>query len=190
MKKYIFVAFFAAFLVLLPITVFAQDAMLEKSATKSAEEKMEKVEYQLPYPGILPDNPLYFMKMLRDRITSFLISDPKKKAEFHLLSADKRLNAGVYLLDSKDLDDKKIELAISTISKAENYFSESIQKVNEARSQGVEALDMQTRLKNALAKHTEVVMSLENKISKNYPKDFSILQKRLSDFQKEIDKFE
>ena len=49
--------------------------------------------YLLPYPGMLPDNPLYMLKAMRDRVINFLIADSQKKAEFYLLQSDKRLNA-------------------------------------------------------------------------------------------------
>ena len=47
------------------------------------------IEYVLPYPGILPTHPLYFLKIVRDRIIELLISDRVNKAEFYILQADK-----------------------------------------------------------------------------------------------------
>src|SRR5438309_421306 len=64
----------------------------------SAEEVLDSptpspvsISYQLPYPGMLPDNPLYFLKVIRDGVWSFLLSNPLKKADFDLLQADKRV---------------------------------------------------------------------------------------------------
>jgi len=62
----------------------------------SAGQKKE-VEYILPYPGILPDNPLFFLKNVRDRIIELMISDPVNKGEFYILQADKKLNTGILL---------------------------------------------------------------------------------------------
>ena len=56
-----------------------------------------RVEYALPYPGMLPDNPLYVLKNLRDKIIELLISNPVNKAEFYLLQADKKLSMGLSL---------------------------------------------------------------------------------------------
>ena len=56
-----------------------------------------RIEYVLPFPGILPTHPLYVVKNLRDRIIEFLIADPINKAEFYVLQADKKLNMGVTL---------------------------------------------------------------------------------------------
>src|SRR3989344_1770388 len=98
---------------------FAQEELSIKEATESADiEENKSVDYDLPYPGLLPDHPLYFLKMMRDSAIGFLISDPLKKAEFDLLQADKRLNSGLYLLHNDK--DKNAELAQSTISKGED----------------------------------------------------------------------
>ena len=86
--------FFSVILLLflsVPVVVFAQD-----SGTQAAGLVPSPINYPLAYPGILPDNPLYPLKMLRDRIVFFLINDPFKKAEFNLLQADKRLGAGLF----------------------------------------------------------------------------------------------
>src|SRR5260370_38981843 len=90
MKKLIFTISYTIFIFMFifGLPVFA------KTATDSS-----KMDYQLPYPGILPDNPLYELNALRDRIYGFLISDPLKKSEFDLLQADKRLAVGISLFN-------------------------------------------------------------------------------------------
>ncbi len=55
------------------------------------------IEYVLPYPGLLPTHPLYFIKSLRDSVIEFLITDAVSKADFYILQADKKLNMGVVL---------------------------------------------------------------------------------------------
>ena len=65
--------------------------------TPSPSPTPARVEYTLPFPGILPTHPLYVFKNLRDRIIEFLIIDPINKAEFYVLQADKKLNMGVTL---------------------------------------------------------------------------------------------
>ena len=82
----------------------------EKEATQSSQPEID--EYPLPYPGILPDNPLHFLKALRDRIILMLMSDPVKEAEFNLLTSDKRIYAAQLLADKG-----KGQLSISTLSK-------------------------------------------------------------------------
>lgn len=63
---------------------------------------VSRVEYVLPYPGILPTHPLYVFKKIRDSIIEMIISDPLKKAEFYMLQADKKLNMAIFLFDKKN----------------------------------------------------------------------------------------
>lgn len=155
---------------------FAKELPQEITASDSAE----KVNYELPYPGLLPDNPLYFLRVIRDRVVSFLISDSLKKAEFNLLQSDKRLNAGVYLFNKG-----KIDLAISTISKAENYFEKSLQKIKEARRQGMETTGITNKLIDSSKKHQEVLGNLLEKVPQNFKSDFVRLLQRVEEFAKE-----
>lgn len=139
------------------------------------------VEYQLPYPGLLPDNVFYYFKTLRDKIVGFLISDPVKKAEFDLLAADKRLNAGVYLFEKG-----KYDLALSTISKGENYFDEAIEKTKTAKKQGMETTDILIKLSTSVKKHKEVLISLENRAPGNSKAGIVSSIKRLEGFENKV----
>lgn len=164
--------------------IASQDAMENDGATKSAQlvSPTPTPEYVLPYPGILPDSPLYFLKAFRDRIVSLLISSPLKKAEFDLLQADKRLNSGVYLVEKGE-----IELAQSTISKGENYFEEAIIQAQEATKQGHKTADLVQRLSRSATKHQKVLKDLEKKVSKEYKKSFGDLTKRAGSIKKEAE---
>ncbi len=129
------------FLFFVPTMVFAV------TATTS------KVSYELPYPGLLPDSPLYFVKQVRDWVMDKLVTDPVKKAEFYIRQGDKRLNMGVFLAQKG-----KAALAESTISKGEKYMNNAVQVLLWVKSQGREIpgplLDILTR---SLAKHAEVL---------------------------------
>jgi len=98
----------------------------EEEATEAA--MLIVVEYQLPYPGILPDHPIYKLKMLRDRILELLTTDQIKKADFYLLQADKRLAASILLLE-KEND----SLSETTSSKGLDYLEKTINQINEAK---------------------------------------------------------
>src|SRR5260370_21185893 len=89
MKKILFLLLLAAIFPSLALaqTPSTSDAM----ATSTPAANM--VEYNLPYPGLLPDNFLYPLKTFRDKIISFFISDPLKKASFDVLQSDKRIAA-------------------------------------------------------------------------------------------------
>lgn len=154
MKKITIVIIVALLILLIPynVDVFAQEPTTV--ATSAA-----KIEYTLPYPGILPDHPLWFLKALRDRVIEFLIADPFKKAEFHLLTADKRLQAGVSLLQKG-----KQELSLSTISKGENYFEMAISQATLAKDRGQGVKMLLEKLKKAVKKHKEVLQEVREKM--------------------------
>ncbi len=63
-----------------------------------------EVEYTLAYPGLLPDHPLYPLKVIRDKIYDFFLSDLVKKSEFKLLMADKRLFMAIMLKDRQKIE--------------------------------------------------------------------------------------
>lgn len=140
-----------------------------------------KVDYELPYPGLLPDSPIYFLRIIRDKTVSFLISDPLKKAEFNLLQADKRLNAGIYLFKKG-----KVALSFSTVSKAENYFEESLEKTKKAQSQGMDIKEVTRKLINSAKKHQEELSSLEEKSPQSFKESFKTQRKRVEVFEKEV----
>lgn len=124
---------------------------LAQTASSSAQN-----DYQLPYAGLLPDSPLYFLKALRDKVEEFLISDPLKKAEFDLKAADKRLSMGISLFD-----ERKYSLSEGTISKGENYFEDGLKNMEEIEKQGraidpglLVSYDLSTR------KHKEILEGL------------------------------
>lgn len=141
-----------------------------------------KVSYQLSYPGLLPDHPLYFLKAARDRVMSFFISNPVKKAEFDLLQADKRIAASFLLVQKGG----KITMAQSTFSKGENYFEEAINKARDAHSQGVNISELAKKLKEANLKHQEVLSDIEKKLSKKDKGKFATEHTRLTALEKKV----
>lgn len=145
-----------------------------------ASSSSQTVNYELPYPGLLPDSPIYFLRIIRDKMVSFLISDPLKKSEFDLLQADKRLNAGIYLFKKG-----KVSMSISTISKAENYFEQAIEKAKEARSEGMAINEITRKLIDSSKKHQEELDFLEKKSPQNFKASFELLLQRVNNFEKE-----
>lgn len=103
MKKYILVFSFLIFLLILKgitVPVYAANTDVEKQSTTKIIETVS-IEYMLPFPGILPDHPLYFFKTLRDMLIEKMITNDIKKAEFYILQADKRLQMSVVLATSQ-----------------------------------------------------------------------------------------
>jgi hypothetical protein len=137
------------------------------------------VEYTLPWTGILPDNPLYFLKALRDNAYSFLITDPLEKSQYDLLMADKRLGAAQILLN-----EGKVNLAITTLSKSGNYFYLAIQQATLAKKQGKNIDEIISKLLTASLKHQQVVFGMEEKTKGTARLVLQVSQKRAEDFQK------
>lgn len=126
---------------------------IEEESTNSAEmEPEQNVEYELSYPGMLPDNPLYFLKTIRDAVVRFLISDSLKKAEFNLLTSDKRVYAALLLVE-KD----KFDLALETLSKSNNYLHEAVVALSKAKEEDKDINPILSNLKTSVKKHKEVV---------------------------------
>lgn len=116
----------------------------------------EKVIYNLPYPGLLPDSPLYFTKIIRDKITDFLTRDDLKKAQLYLLYSDKRISMSL-VLASKG----KSQLAIDTFVKGEKYFLKIPALLSSAKKQGGQApSSFVETLKLSNAKHKELIEEL------------------------------
>ena len=139
------------------------------------------VDYPLPYPGILPDNPLYFIKALRDNVYSFFISDSLKKAQFDLLMSDVRVNAAVYLFAKGE---SKYSLAETTVSKGENYFYNSLQLVQGGKQQGMDVGDTTSKLITASKKYQEVITGLISKSSGDVKDRLTADLQRAKDFEK------
>lgn len=177
-----FITFILFFAISAPL-VFGQDAEFTPAPSQAQATPASVLDYELPYPGILPDNPLYSLKTLRDRIINFLISDPLKKAEFTLLQADKRLQAGVYLLQKNQ---KKEELAYTTISKGIKYLESSVSYTKEAQKQGEDSNDIRRRLFLSTKKHQMTLWYLKKKSAKNYIGQFDAFEKKLKEIEKTV----
>lgn len=149
-----------------------------REATQSARS-----DYQLPYPGILPDSPLYFLKAARDRVVVFFISDPIKKSEFDLLASDKRLGSGVSLFEKG-----KKDLSESTISKGENYFEDAVKNIKLAKKQGRDVGGLLNTMDLSAKKHLEVLNDLKKKTSGEILKKFEVLEKRMHGFEDRVER--
>ena len=82
-------------------------------------------EYKLPYPGILPDHPLYFLKPIRDNILVLFTRNPADRAELYLFFSDKRLATAKFLLDQG-----KTSLIEGSLVKSEEFFDKAWGKLS------------------------------------------------------------
>lgn len=169
MKKSLLTFFAYFFFLLLSFTTIGVSVSAQEDK-KTPDEKttVKKIEYTLPYPGILPDHPLYSVKALRDKIMGFLIRDPLKKTEFNILMSDKRVIMGTQLIE-KD----KTELADKTLNEANDFYLAALAQAANAKKQGREiSNDLKSRLTNSLAKHKEVLTEFKEKVPENYQEGY------------------
>lgn len=112
-------------------------------------------EYQLPYPGILPNHPLYVLKVIRDRSLEFFTRDPMKKAQLYLLFADKRIFMAQLIFDK---DWKTTE---KTASRAEKYLLKVRESLEEAQKIGVSPeFGLVDKCISSAKKHRQILQSL------------------------------
>lgn len=113
----------------------------------------QKVIYQLPHPGILPDHPLYFIKSIRDGIMQFTTRNALKKAQLYLLLSDKHMSMALKLAEKG-----KEQRAIQTLKKGEEYFLKIPPLLQQSKKQGImPSDDFIQRLYQSNAKHQEVI---------------------------------
>jgi hypothetical protein len=151
-------------------------------AQSTPSAQIRSVQYDLPYTGILPDNPLYFLKALRDNILNLFITDPVKKSEYDLLMADKRLSGAQALLE-KGKDD----LAITTLSKSGNYFYQAIQLTATAKRQGEDANGAIATLVTASMKHQAVIYQMIQEAKPSTKGNLELLLSRTQGFQSSVE---
>lgn len=160
MRKYLFgtLAFVLAFGVF-SVSVLRCSSVSKVYATSLSTPKpkvikeLPQVDYQMAYIGkILPDNPLWSVKVIRDWIWYYVTVNPLKKAELALLFSDKRILASKLLLESK-----KPDIAISTFTKGEKYLEIAANQEVEARKKGIDTSDFVFKLANSSLKHRQII---------------------------------
>ncbi len=172
LRKYLYglVAFVLAFAVL-SVSVLRAASVFPAPGSRSPSPPTAAVptptpvvDYFLPYPGrILPDNWLWYFKVMRDKFQYIITADPLKKADLALLFSDKRLAGSVTLFENK-----KPDIAASTLIKGEKYLEEAASVEALARSKGINTNDLLINLANAALKHRQII---EEKILPMVPED-------------------
>lgn len=155
---------------------------VEHISTESASTSTGRINYELPYPGMLPDHPLYILKVIRDGIVKLLINEPIKRARFSLLSAEKRMYAGKLLIEKG-----KDELAIETIGKGNNYLGDGLKAIETVKKQTPNHMDIEPFLlqfRSAALKHAEIARDIKPLVDTKFAGQFEREQKRIDQFVK------
>ena len=114
------------------------------------------INYSLPEGGkIEPDNLLWPLKALRDKILLVVTINPAKKADLYLMMSDKRLVYAKSLLERR-----KPDLAVSVLTKGEKYLELAHAEERIARQKGMNTNSYLNRFAIAALKHREVIDDL------------------------------
>jgi hypothetical protein len=158
-----FAAILFALLILL-LSVFTttnpKAATTSPTPQPTATISAQKVEYYLPYPGILPDSPLYRVKAFRDRVQLAFTLNGTRKAEKELFYADKRINAAVELINGG-----KSSLGVSTATKAEKYLDQAARRAIAISESGEDVKSLLNIVSTSASKHIEIMESLLTQVS-------------------------
>jgi hypothetical protein len=138
--------------------VFPAPSPEQSTSPVNCAPRPQEVNYYLPYPGILPDHPLYWLKMVRDRIKLDLTKDSLDHYQLLLLYADKRIGAAQVLIEGN-----KVPLGVSTAVKAEKYIQRVLSEFENLKKAGKTTAMMEDQLVKATAKHQEVLQKLFDK---------------------------
>lgn len=140
-----------------------------------------KVDYYLPYPGILPDHPLYWLKMLRDRLILLLTAEPQAKLEKLMLYADKRLGAAKVLIEGG-----KVQLGITTATKGEKYLEQVVLEWQILKKANKTTLETKERLNKEFAKHKEILTDLLKKVPDQNKAVIESLLEKVNNFYNQL----
>jgi len=153
----------------------------EAVVNQSSTAENNKVDYYLPYPGILPDHPLYWLKMFRDRLMLLLTQDPQVKLEKLMVYADKRLGAAKVLIEGG-----KVQLGITTATKGEKYLEQVVSQWQILKKANKTTLETKERLNKEFAKHKEILTDLLKKVPDQNKAVMESLLEKVNNFYNQL----
>lgn len=187
-KIFLLITALVFFSALRPAAAMAKTPVLPTTTVTPSPAVLET--YQLPYPGMLPDSPLFKVKTLRDKILLYFTTDYYKKARLQLHLADKTLFAALKMAEKGNLP-----LAVHTAFKGEHYYTLMVSTIRNAVYYGQEELNNSfvDQAYKAFTAHQNLIDGMiaradgENKTQLEQIKAFSVQNRdELIRFQKEI----
>lgn len=143
------------------------EASPKRSLSVTSTSSATPGDYQLSWPGMLPDQPLYKVKILRDRLVLWLVKDPVKRIEYYLLLADKGMYATRLLIDKGN-----VPLALITALKAENNYTLLVTEYRWAYWYAKKLpSDLTQNIQRAAYKHQEILSGIISDLSDTKDKD-------------------
>lgn len=170
---------FLAFFFVVPAFFY----IITNSYSQSITLSEKKVIYDLPYAGMLPDNPLYILKQARDTVLEFVTRDQIKKAEMMLLSSDKKINMAIQL-SAKG----KSKLMIETLTASEKQSLRIPKIVSQSKKQGVSPGEgFVYRLKLSNVKHRQVEEDLIKDMPQGQEQDMNSVLELNNQIKKQLE---
>lgn len=137
-------------------------------------------ENELPDPGMLPDNPLYFTKRIREQVRLLLTFDGKTKAKNKLEFASVRLAEAQALIEAG-----KLEEGLRIIEDFENRMKDTSDDFSALETKKIDMTDFAELLEKTTAVQTSVLETMTSTLSDDHR---SILEKALSSSQRGMDR--
>jgi hypothetical protein len=154
MKKIFILLILLSFL--FPLAISAQTVTLPMpSLTPTPILEPTSVNYDLPYPGILPGSPLYVFKSLRDKVLELVTVDPAKKSEFFLLQSDKFLSSSLLLFKEGDT-----KLGEESLNKSQDSLEKAVEALILAKKSEKNINDMPSKIKTSAAKQKQEITNI------------------------------
>lgn len=141
------------------------------TATATVSPTPAVIDYPFPYPGVLPDSPLWVFKAVRDRVILWLTFDKIANTEKLLFYSDKRLEAARVLIEGG-----KADIGITTSVKAEKYLSDAVNQLLLAKKEGGNIDLLEARMKKSTVAHLQVLTRLQERS----PEIFAALKEAIS----------
>jgi len=119
----------------------------------AGDESSIDIDYELASPGnVLPGDPLWNLKVARDKLWLTISPSASRKAELSLLFADKRLVAAKTLFERGEF-----ELGYMTLVRGEGYLESAFDYIQAAKDRGADMTTGLTQIAVASLKHREVI---------------------------------
>lgn len=152
MKKIIiFLVSFGILSIYFVNAVYAQ----EKAENIPSPTPQNDIDYNLPFPGLLPDHPLYSLKLIRDKILIIFTRNPVKKANLNQLFADKYLVMGQMLWEKGNTAS-----SIKTFTTGEKHLLTTAVQLSKLKQSGTLPAGIVEKLESACDKHRQVIENL------------------------------
>ena len=140
------------------------------------------LDYELPYPGLLPDSPLYAIKSIRDSLVMLVTQGDLEKAKIYLELSDKEIAMADPLAKKG-----KIKLAVKMITESQESFTKVVSHVEKAEA-SKEKTDFISEIKKANLKHREAMETLMKDIPQGEMEEIQSLITANIEMEKQLQK--